>query len=173
MLLEKVISGGQTGVDQAALRAARRAGLTLGGWCPKDRGCEAGRIPDEFPLQETPALTSPRARKVRRSLRTEWNVRDSDATLILRHLDPAGWTSPDPGTAWTATCAVGYARPLLVCDPRDGRSAQRVSDWVESLSIRTLNVAGPSECSAGGIGKEAEDYLYRIFRNQKTPSPRS
>src|SRR2546430_17536769 len=81
--LTKVISGGQTGVDQAALRAARDCGLAIGGWCPPGRGCDSGVIPLEFPLQETERERSPDAPDVPRSQRTEWNVRDSDATLVI------------------------------------------------------------------------------------------
>jgi len=80
----KIISGGQTGVDQAALITAQKIGLETGGWCPPGRVCESGTIPEYFPLKETPQERSPDAVDVPRSQRTEWNVRDSDATLIVR-----------------------------------------------------------------------------------------
>jgi hypothetical protein len=70
-----VVSGGQTGVDRAALDAALALGLPIGGWCPLGRRTEDGPVPDRYPLRETPSADY--------AERTEWNVRDSDATLIL------------------------------------------------------------------------------------------
>src|SRR3954464_12747181 len=94
--LIKVISGGQTGVDQAALRAASECGLEIGGWCPPGRVCETGVIPGEFPLRETERERSPDAQDVPRSQRTEWNVRDSDGTLLIQSANVPG----DEGTEW-------------------------------------------------------------------------
>jgi hypothetical protein len=156
--LTKVISGGQTGVDQAALRAAQDRGLDCGGWCPPGRECESGIIPERFPLQETPQDRSPLAPDVPRSQRTEWNVRDSDATLILRPL-----LSEDPGTDWTARCAARFGRPLLVLDPGDPSAAAEIRNWLSALEIRTLNVAGPSEGRMPGIGDRAYALLAEVF----------
>jgi len=179
MSLEKVVSGGQRGVDQAALRAAKRAGLKLGGWCPPKFVCDSksglrlGKIPIALRiwLSETrsPSGSSRQAPKIPRSERTQWNVRNSDATLVLRYLDPdpdstgIGTDWIDAGTAWTATSALAYGRPLLVCDPRRDGCATRIFDWLDALSVRILNVAGPSEKNAEGIGKISEDLLYRVF----------
>src|SRR3954468_14778275 len=93
--LRKVISGGQTGVDEGALRAARDCGLEIGGWCPPGRECEAGVIPLEYPLKETPSDRSPNTPDVPRSQRTEWNVRDSDGTLVIRARGASYPPSPD------------------------------------------------------------------------------
>src|SRR5262245_7420096 len=101
--LRKILSGGQTGVDQAALRAAQKCGLSCGGWCPPGRECETGIIPLSFPLRETPRDRSPDAPEIPRSQRTQWNVRDSDATLILQ---PQSLEGQDPGTDWTKQCAI-------------------------------------------------------------------
>jgi hypothetical protein len=158
--LAKVISGGQTGVDQAALRAARASGLSCGGWCPPGRASEAGPIPADLPLTETPADRSPDAPGVARSLRTEWNVRDSDATLVLRP-DPA--PGDDPGTEWALRCAARRGRPVLVCDPRAPGAAARVARWILSLRVATLHVAGPAESACQGIGALAERVLARAF----------
>ncbi|HKG23815.1 MAG TPA: putative molybdenum carrier protein [Blastocatellia bacterium] len=158
--LSRVISGGQTGVDQAALRAARERGLALGGWCPPGRACEAGIIPSSFPLQETPEDRSPGAPDTPRSQRTEWNVRDSDATLILQ---PGPNARADPGTDWTQRCARRYGRPLLICDPADPTSPDTIKRWLRAFSIRTLNVAGPGERAVPGIGDQAHALLVQVF----------
>lgn len=169
IVLKKIVSGGQTGVDQAALRVALEAGLAVGGWCPPGRVCDGGHIPAEFPLIETPEERSPCAPDVPRSLRTKWNVRDSDATLILRYLGDAD-EPVDPGTAWTAVCAATYGRPLLVADPRDvGAMTERIADWLAALTIRTLNVAGPSEKTAPGIGAATAAFLISVFLQGRNP----
>jgi len=96
-LIRKIISGGQTGVDQAALRAAIASGIPFDGWCPPGRICEDGIIPEEFNLKETPFERSESAHEIPRSLRTEWNVRDSDGVLILTK----SILTLNPGTNWT------------------------------------------------------------------------
>lgn len=159
-MLTKVISGGQTGVDQAALRAARACGIARGGWCPPGRESEAGPIPATLPLTETPRERSPGAPDVPRSLRTEWNVRDSDATLVLR---PAWLDAPDPGTDWALRCAARLGREVLVCDPDEPEAAERVAGWIRALGVRTLHVAGPAERTCPGIGARAERVLGRAF----------
>src|SRR5436305_4122572 len=146
--LKKVISGGQTGVDQAALRAAQTCGLGCGGWCPPGRECESGVIPARFPLKETPQERSPHAPDVPRSQRTEWNVRDSDATLILR---PRSTADEDLGTDWTERCAARFGRSRLVLDPGAPGAASAIKHWLSAGKIRTLNVAGPSEGTVPGI----------------------
>jgi len=158
--LHKVISGGQTGVDQAALRAARDCGLEIGGWCPPGRVSEDGVIPAEFPLKETPHERSPEAPDVPRSQRTEWNVRDSDGTLVIA---PAGENRQDPGTDWALRCARRNARHFLVCDPYDPSAGSKILEWLDALQISTLNVGGPGEGTSPGIGERAYALLLEIF----------
>ena len=146
-------------MDQAALRAGRDAGLRIGGWCPPGRACDEGVIPAEFPLIETPADRSPDAPDVPRSWRTQWNVRDADATLILTTAPLAD----DPGTAWTRTCAERSAKPLLMCDLRDPRAVEIICEWIERSENETLNIAGPSERTAPGVGEIAYGLLGRVF----------
>src|SRR2546423_14675973 len=95
--LRKVISGGQTGVDQAALRAARDCGLEIGGWCPPGRVSEGGVIPGEFPLKETPDERSPEGPDVPRAQRTGRNVRDLAGTLVIA---PPGENRQELGLDW-------------------------------------------------------------------------
>jgi hypothetical protein len=165
--MRKVISGGQTGVDQAALRAAMACGLEIGGWCPPGRVCEDGMIPADFPLKETELDRSPDAPDVPRSQRTEWNVRDSDATLVVRR--GSRRASPairDRGTDWARRCAERYGRPLLECDVDDPDGKEKIQNWVSALGIETLSVGGPSESAAPGIGAETYALLKRVFGDQ-------
>ena len=113
--VRKVISGGQTGVDQAALRAAIALGVSIDGWCPPGRVCEDGIIPEEFSLKETPFERSEAASEIPRSLRTEWNVRDSGGVLILTK----SIVTLDPGTSWAKQCSVDYKKPYVIEDPSD------------------------------------------------------
>jgi hypothetical protein len=158
--VKRIVSGGQTGVDQAALRAAQTCGLDYGGWCPPGRLCESGTIPSIFSLEETPEERSPEAPEIPRSQRTEWNVRDSDATLVLR---PVLCDEQDMGTDWTIRCAARYGRPLLVRDPADPMAPALITQWLREKSIHTLNVAGPSESACPGIGDQAYSLLLKVF----------
>ena len=92
-LVEKIVSGGQTGVDRAALDVALELGIPCGGWCPRGRRAEDGALSARYPLMETPSDDYVQ--------RTTWNIRDSDGTLILTRGEPTG------GTAQTA----------LICEP--------------------------------------------------------
>lgn len=159
-MLARVISGGQTGVDQAALCAATSLGIAIGGWCPPGRVCDDGIIPASFPLKETPEERSPDAPDIPRSQRTEWNVRDSDGTLVLC-LGPIA--DADVGTRFTADCAARFSKPVFVADPGDLVDARRVREWIDAHGIQTLNVAGPSEQTCSGIGDLTETFLRRAL----------
>jgi hypothetical protein len=145
----KIVSGGQTGVDRAALDVALETGLPCGGWCPKGRRAEDGVIDLRYPLDETPWWGYPQ--------RTEWNVRDSDATLVLTR------GAPDRGTALTVELARQYSRPSLVVDLGGIADVETVRRWVEEHRVRVLNVAGPRESSCPGIQAEAAAFLRRLL----------
>ena len=118
-------------------------------------------IPARFPLVETPRERSPAAPEVPRSQRTEWNVRDADATLILR---PRGSAAPDdPGSAWAARCAARYGRPLLVVDPWEPAAAETIRGWLARFDPDTLGVGGPSERTAPGVGERVRELLREVF----------
>ena len=147
--VEKMISGGQTGVDRAALDAALELGIPCGGWCPKGRRAEDGIIPSRYPLQES---SSPDY-----SLRTELNVEDSDGTFILT------WGPPAGGTLLTLKLCRKHHKPCLLIDLAQGSNASEVREWIQYNSIQILNVAGPRESEAIGIHDRALDFLRTIF----------
>ena len=163
-VVQKVVSGGQTGVDQAALRAAAELGVEIGGWCPPDRACEGGTIPASFPLTPTPDERSVHGLEIPRSQRTEWNVRDSDGSLIIR---PRVERATDPGTSFTEECAIRLGRPFFVVRTAIGGTADQDVDavrrWLRLHRIGVLNVAGPSEGDAPGIGDHAHALMLRIL----------
>src|SRR5271170_8055413 len=127
----KIISGGQTGVDRAALDVALALGLPCGGWCPRGRKAEDGSIPARYPVTETSAKAY--------AQRTEWNVRDSEATLILTRGQPSG------GTALTIELAQRLGKPHLIVDLDADPDAGEVQAWIGSNKVGLLNVAGPRE----------------------------
>jgi hypothetical protein len=125
----RIVSGGQTGADRAALDWAIARGISQGGWCPRGRRAEDGRIAGRYALIETPSRDYEQ--------RTRWNVRDSDGTLIVSRADVL-----TGGSAYTACCAERLARPCLHAHP-GADDAQAIRDFLERHRIRTLNVAGP------------------------------
>ena len=148
-MFTKIVSGGQTGVDRAALDVALELGLPCGGWCPRGRRAEDGPIDPRYPLTETPWDSYPQ--------RTEWNVRDSDGTLILTR------GAPDGGTALTVELARRYGRPHRVIDLAAPPDAAEVQPWAREHQVRILNVAGPRESSCPGIHDEATAFLRRLL----------
>ncbi|HWY86715.1 MAG TPA: putative molybdenum carrier protein [Gemmataceae bacterium] len=145
----KIISGGQTGVDRAALDVALELGLPCGGWCPKGRRSEAGPIPERYPLEATATADYPE--------RTEANVRAADATLILTR------GRPDRGTALTYKLALRLKKPCYVVDLKEPDVVEQVKMWLANQRIAVLNVAGPRESSQKGIHAEASAYLRRVL----------
>jgi len=150
--VSRIVSGGQTGVDRAALEFGRRTGIPIGGWCPAGGWAEDLTDPpgllDLFPeLEPTPSAD---ARQ-----RTRWNVRDSDATLVLTRV---GLESP--GTSGTVAIAEELDRVHLVADVED---VAAVRGWLAQLAIGVvLNVAGPRESQAPGIHAQTRALLDRV-----------
>jgi hypothetical protein len=162
--LKTIISGGQTGVDQAALRAALELDFRIGGWCPPGWMSQNPVIPSEFALTETEKERSSNAPDIPRSQRTEYNVRDSDATLILYpHI-----IRNDPGTEYTIQCARQYKKPFLVVDPYAADAFKLISNWLKETSVGTLNIAGPSEGTLHGIYDQTRRLIYGILLKMKS-----
>ena len=132
----KIVSGGQTGADRAALDFAIERGMPHGGWCPKGRRAEDGLIDAGYRLKETPSENY--------AQRTEWNVRDSDATLIF-----SLGAELEGGSQLTADLARDYRRPWAHIHPEDvGALATFLGD---APQIRVLNIAGSREDREPGI----------------------
>jgi hypothetical protein len=145
----RIVSGGQTGVDRAALDVAIELGIPHGGWCPRGRLAEDGPIPRRYQLQETESAEYP--------VRTERNVLDSDATLVLCHGAPAG------GTRLTVSLARRHKRPCLVIDLDDPPEAVKVRTWLVRHHVGVLNVAGPRESQDPGVGHRAAEFLREVL----------
>jgi hypothetical protein len=160
LLVEKVVSGGQTGVDRAALDAAMAAGFTVGGCCPKGRKAEDGLIPELYPLAELDSGNY--------SSRTERNVIDSDGTLILNK------GTLTEGTKATYDYTVQHGKPCLIVqlDIQNVTEPQEVIDWLSARQVKILNVAGPRESKfAEGIYQQAYHYLSELFAAIATAPP--
>lgn len=169
----RIISGGQTGVDRAALDIALKYKIPCGGWCPKGRIAEDGIIPECYPLKETGSSEY--------SVRTEYNVRDCDGTLILNTGELNG------GTAFTVECAKKHKKHFLILDLAPHHVGCGVSQkckedkknivsfgnvlivrgWIFVNDIRVLNVAGPRESKSPGIYKIAKKFLEEVFKSYK------
>jgi hypothetical protein len=146
----KIVSGGQTGVDRAALDAALEMKIPHGGWCPKGRKAEDGAVPAKYQLRETPSKAY--------AQRTEWNVRDSDATLVLTFGKPSG------GTLFTIWCAKKLKKPFLVANLEKPVDAEKISARIGTWEASTLNVAGPRESARPGVvHRRAAVFLRALF----------
>jgi hypothetical protein len=146
VVLQKIISGGQTGADGAALDFAIARGMPHGGWCPRGRLAEDGPIAIRYHLCETPDSDY--------SQRTEWNVRDADGTVVFSIAPTLAG-----GSRYTAELAQLHQKPCLhLSRERDGEAAAgKLHDFLARHEIKTLNVAGPrqsQEPEVGGFTRE-------------------
>ena len=144
----KIISGGQTGVDRAALDVAIRLGISHGGWCPRGRVAEDGRIPDHYELVENNSANYP--------ARTAQNVADGDATLVLFRGRVSG------GTRLTVSICERMNKEMLLVNLNDDLP-QQVRDWLIQLSPSILNIAGPRESTSMGVYDQAVEFLLQVF----------
>ena len=146
----KIVSGGQTGVDRAALDWAIAHGVRHGGWCPKGRRAEDGIIPRRYRLKQT--------RSPAYNVRTRWNVRESDGTLIVsvNHLIVGG-------TKLAAEFAESLKKPLLHLAMTTGarRAARQLDRFITQHRIHVLNIAGPRDSDEPGIQKFVQDVFTR------------
>ena len=148
-----IISGGQTGADRAALDFALEFGLPHGGWCPRGRTAEDGSIDPRYELRETPSR--------RYAQRTEWNVRDGDATVVFSIAPKLSG-----GSALTLAIAERLNKPALHLS-REAMSAigadpaQELVDFLGEHQVYRLNVAGPRQSQEPEVG----DFVASVLRS--------
>ncbi len=151
-MIAKIISGGQTGVDRAALDVAIHLGIPHGGWVPKGRLTEDGPLPETYDLRETPTAVY--------AERTEKNVLDSDGTLIISRGELTG------GSEYTRDMALKHSRPWLHVDLNRTaafRAALAIVEWLAGHDIRVLNVAGPRASKDPGIYRDTTGLLESVY----------
>jgi hypothetical protein len=154
MKLNKVVSGGQTGVDRGALDAAIETGISHGGWCPKGRLAEDGGIDSKYDLKETESSEA--------SERTKLNIRDSDGTLVI--LPRLGVNITD-GTGLTLKEVQEKKKPYFVFflfSPH--QDVTPILNWLEGEKIKALNIAGPRESKSPGIYLKSVEFLKQLFK---------
>jgi hypothetical protein len=144
----KIVSGGQTGADRAALDFAIERGIPRGGWCPKGRGAEDGPIDARYPLQETPSANHVQ--------RTEWNARDSDGTVVFSIGEVL-----TGGCKETVDLARKHGKPVLHLCQAGGVSlaALALRRFIAEHGIRVLNVAGPRASKEPDVGAFVKEVL--------------
>jgi hypothetical protein len=155
MMIKKIVSGGQTGADRAALDFAIRFDIPCGGWVPKGRKAEDGPIPKFYNLQELPESGYTR--------RTEQNVIDADGTLIISSGELTG------GSQYTQKMAVSHQRPWLHINLNQissFRAVQIIRDWIKAHQIEILNVAGPRSSKEPNIYRSVFNLLETVFSSE-------
>ena len=150
--LQRIVSGGQSGADRAALDFAIAHGVPHGGWCPRGRLAEDGALERCYELRETPEEEYPQ--------RTKWNVRDSDGTVIFSIA--AELTG---GSKLTAELAAKLGKPCLhLSELRDGQhAAARLRAFVSDHDIRALNVAGPRASNEPAVARFVIETMEKLF----------
>ena len=149
----KILSGGQTGADRAALDAALDCGVPCGGWCPAGRRAEDGAVPPRYPLAELSTDSYP--------ARTRKNAAESDATVAFSYGPPTG------GTKLTVDLCRRWGKPCLVVDAdlsTAGEAAVLLAVFLLRHRVAVLNVAGPRASGQPAVGAFVYDALVRLFR---------
>jgi hypothetical protein len=154
-MIKKIISGGQTGADRAALDVALKLNIPHGGWCPRGRLAEDGIIDAIYRLTETPNANS--------AQRTEWNVRDSDGTVIFSIS-----TQLSGGSAKTEVFARQYQKPCLhISKEKDAeRARDMLKEFVAQHEIEVLNVAGPRHSEEPEVAEFVSQTILQMLRTK-------
>ncbi len=148
----RIVSGGQTGADRGGLDAALDLGVPPGGWCPRGRLAEDGRVPAKYELTEAPTADY--------AERTELNVLHSDGTAVFTYGAPEG------GSALTLRLAERHGKPFLHVDLSTSSAADAariLREWMRDAGVGILNVAGQREGKAAGIRDAVWDIVKRAL----------
>jgi uncharacterized phage-like protein YoqJ len=161
-MLKKIVTGGQTGVDRSALDVAIQLNYEYGGWCPRGRKAEDGIIdPIKYTnLQETSTD--------RYQQRTEFNVRDSDGTLIIINGDEE---TMGRGSKLTMNMTKKYKKPLFILNLKDNNESLneiKIIQWISMNNIQILNIAGPREETTPGIYQLTQIFLKNFLQKIKS-----
>jgi hypothetical protein len=151
-MIEKIISGGQTGADQAALDAAIKLNIPHGGWISKGRITENGTLPDKYNLIEMPTHSY--------AERTKKNIIEADGTLILSHGDLSG------GSEYTKMMAERCDKKFLCIDFNKTdvfNAAHEINDWIVKNDIKILNVAGARASRDPSMYEKIKGILQAVF----------
>jgi predicted Rossmann fold nucleotide-binding protein DprA/Smf involved in DNA uptake len=152
-MVSRIISGGQTGVDQAALDAAIASGVSHGGWLPAGRRTENGPLSRRYEMQEMPSPSYPQ--------RTRKNIVEADATLIISRGQLTG------GSALTAAIAAEVKKPYLHIDLQrqdHGSAAVLIKRWLHDCDVDVLNVAGPRASSDECVYSDAYCLVVEVLK---------
>lgn len=157
-LIEKIVSGGQTGADRAALDFAIENGIPHGGWCPKGRMAEDGALGSCYLLQETPLKSYPQ--------RTEWNVRDSDGTVVFS-ISP----TLTGGTKKTFFLANLRGKPVLRLAKDGGGRFPHLDllEFIERHHVKVMNVAGPRSSKEPEVYSFVKEVLQNALLTKPSP----
>ena len=151
-MIKRIVSGGQSGVDRAALDVAIKLGIAYGGWIPRGRLTENGELPQKYHLKETSSSQY--------SVRTEKNVVDAEGTLILSHGPLAG------GSEYTREVAIRRRRPWIHIDldrTAAFHAATAINKWLLQKKIEILNVAGPRASEDPSIYQDTLNILESVY----------
>ena len=156
-LVNEIWSGGQAGVDRAALFVAKQFRIQEGGWCPKYRRAEDGYISDAYQLQETISTDV--------NVRTKLNIQKSDGTLIIVEKIP---TSAKDGTIYTIDQVKKQEKPYLTISlsKDQDNNISLIEQWIKRHKIKILNIAGPRESQCAGIYRGTVNLLTNLITSK-------
>lgn len=158
-MIEKIISGGQTGADRAGLDAAIELGIPHGGWCPKGRRAEDGKIDDKYNLLETTSTSYDQ--------RTRNNAKESDGTVVICSFEKRN----SPGTVLTMRLLKEQNKPFIMFFTNGDIDIykQALADYIKNENIKVLNVAGNRESVSPGVYKFAKQLIIEAINVLNAP----